>query len=465
MPWPGNRKEILIMKFFRETLLAASLAVMTAGCTALHSEYERPDLAEYAFVQGGTEKAEINPDFWQAFRDPYLDALTAEVLKARNDYRQAVLSAQKALKEAEITDTNMIPNVDGSLGSGASRALKHGSHSSLYGKSGLSISYEADLFGRLSAERKAQTLTAEAALQDARAARMTVAGTVAKLYWSLLYYQDAIKLLKENLESSMSRQKLMQLRYDSGKLSELDLSESRVEVVSVMSQIDDNETKLRNTIAAINVLRNRVPDTPVENRGTLRDIFVPEITPGLSGDVLRFRPDIASCEARLKAALASRDKAHLYMYPRLTLTAGVSAGGNTNIVDFFRNPVGSLAGMLAFPFLNYYQNSLRVDLAELNRDSAEVTFVYKYYNALSEVQQGLNNISWYRQKNEYNKIQLELRRNNEEMYQTRYANGKVSFKDLLEARTARRNTELSLLSEQENLLNSLKDLALAMGGF
>ena len=106
-----------------------------------------------------------------------------------------------------------------------------------------------------------------------------------------------------------------------------------------------------------------------------------------------------------------------------------------------------------------------MDLAELNRDSAEVTFVYKYYNALSEVQQGLNNISWYRQKNEYNKIQLELRRNNEEMYQTRYANGKVSFKDLLEARTARRNTELSLLSEQENLLNSLKDLALAMGGF
>ncbi len=454
-----------MMKLFAGTLLAAGIAVAVTGCTALQSEYERPELAEYAFVRGGTEKAEINPDFWQAFGDPYLTALTEEVLKARNDYRQAALTAQKALKEAEITDTNMIPNLEGSLGSGASRALKHGSHSSLYGKSGLNISYEVDLFGRLSAERKAQALSAEAAVQDARASRMTVAGTVAKLYWSLLYYQDAIKLLKENLDSSMARQKLMQLRYDSGKLSELDLSESRVEVVSVMSQIDENETKLRNTIAAINILRNRVPDTPVENRGTLRDVSVPDIKPGLSGDVLRFRPDMAAQEARLRSALASRDKAQLDLYPRLTLTAGVSAGGSTNIVDFFRNPVGSLAGMLAFPFLNYYQNSLRVDLAELNRDSAEVSFVYKYYNALAEVQQGLNNISWYRQKYEYNKMQLDLRRNNEEMYQTRYANGKVSFKDLLEARTARRNTELSLLADQENLLNGLKDLAMAMGGF
>ena len=51
------------------------------------------------------------------------------------------------------------------------------------------------------------------------------------------------------------------------------------------------------------------------------------------------------------------------------------------------------------------------------------------------------------------------------MYQTRYANGKVSFKDLLEARVARRNTELALLSNKESMLNSLKDLAMTMGGF
>ena len=121
--------------------------------------------------------------------------------------------------------------------------------------------------------------------------------------------------------------------------------------------------------------------------------------------------------------------------------------------------------MLAFPFLNYYQNSLRVDLAELSRDSAEVSFVYKYYNALSEVQQALNNADWFRQQQEYEKMQLDLRRKNEEMYQTRYANGKVSFKDLLEARVARRNTELALLSNKESMLNSLKDLAMTMGGF
>ncbi len=457
------------MKIFTEALLASFIAAAVSGCTALHSSYERPELTEYAFTHGGqpagAEKGEINPDFWLAFNDPYLTALTEEALAARNDYRQAVLTARKALKEAEITDTNMIPTVDASLGSGASRPLRHGSHSSLYGKSGISVSYEADLFGRLSAERKAQALSAEAAVQDARAARLSIAGTVAKLYWSLLYYQDAIKLYRENLESSMARMKLMQLRYDSGKISELDLSESRVEVVTMLSQIRDNETKLRNTISAINVLRNRVPDTPVENRGTLEDVFLPEINPGLSGDVLRFRPDMAAQEARLRAALASKDKARLDMYPRLSLSLGVSAGGSTNIVDFFRNPAGSIAGMLAFPFLNYYQNSLRVDLAELSRDSAEVSFVYKYYNALSEVQQALNNAAWFRQQHEYERMQLDLRRKNEEMYQTRYANGKVSFKDLLEARVARRNTELAILSNKESMLNSLKDLAMTMGGF
>ncbi len=447
-----------------KTFLLFSILSLS-GCTALHSEYERPELASYVYQQGSQEKNEINPDFWLAFDDADLNALISEVLLAHNDYKVAILTAEKALRQADITATNLISTFDASLRSSGQKKLNDSSSFSKSGAGSLSVSYELDLFGRLAAERKASNLSAEAAVLDAKTARLTVAGSVAQLYWQLLYYQDAVKLTQENIEESTESLKLMKSRFDSGDVSELEVSQSESDVVSCRLAIENAKTSLENTIAAINTLRNKVPNTEVKNRGTIKGITLPEVKPGLGGDVLRFRPDIAALEARLKSALASRDVAELDMYPHLTLTAGVSSGGNNNLVDFLRDPVGSLAAMLSFPFLNYYQNRLEVDVAELDRESAEVKFVYGYYSALSEVQQALNNVDHYKSRIELDSKQLSLREQNENIYKVRYDYGNSSLKDLLDARMARRNAELSVLEDLREQLINLKALALSLGGF
>ena len=209
---------------------------------------------------------------------------------------------------------------------------------------------------------------------------------------------------------------------------------------------------------------NKVPDATVDTAESLKDLTVPSVRAGLGSDLLKNRPDVASAEAQVKSALASTDAARLDMYPRFSLTAGLSAGSSSELVQFFENPVASIIAKLSLPFINYYKNSLQVDLAELEHDSAEMRFVTTYYKALGEVYQSINDIELDNVllKNNYEKLQLN--RKTEDLYRQKYEAGSVSLKDYLDAKKSRRATALILCKSKQNALNNVVVLAKAMGG-
>lgn len=455
-------------KIIKKTLLVISITSALSGmtgCTALHSDYERPQLANYTFVNGTESKESVNTNIWECFNDDKLTYLINEAFVVNNDYVQAVITAKKAMLQADITDTNLIPDLSGNLRSSGSKELSGDSSFSKNASSGISLSYEIDLFGRLSAERKASAYSAEAALYDAKAARLTVAGTVAKIYWQIVYYKDTVRLWEDNLEDSKKTFDIMQDRYQNGDISELELVQAKRDYLENETSLMEAQTNLVNSISAMNVLLNRVPNVPVDTVASLKDIKVPNVRASISSDILKYRPDVAAAEAKVKSALASKDAAKLGMYPKFTLTAGIDGGKSGSLTEFFTNPVGSIAGMLSFPFLNYYQNSLNIDLASLSRDSAELTFVYTYYKALGETEDLLNNIDLYKVILQKDIEKLKLNKKSEELYLSQYETGKVALKDYLEARSLRRNTALNLCRDKQQQLNNVMGLGKSLGGF
>ena len=474
-------------KLFKKSLLSCFIGLTLAetslitGCTALHSEYVRPELNEYVFKNGKAPAVLSNADkasasdanenatsdftdsFWVKFADPKLTAIIEEALKSNNDYYQALINVKKARVQANITDSALIPDLDASLSSGLKKPLKS-AHSSRSSSSSLNVGYEVDIFGRLSADSKSAAYTVEAKEYDAETARLTVSAEVARLYWQIVYYKDAVRLSENNLKDSEDTFRIMQSRYDTGKISELELVQAKTDLLEINTTLAEQKSRLDNSVSALNLLLNRVPDAKIDTAESLKDLKVPEVSAGLGSDLLRNRPDVASAEAQVKSALASTDAARLDMYPRFNLTAGLSAGSSTELVQFFENPVASIIASLSMPFINYYKNSLHVDMAELEHDSAEMKFVTTYYKALGEVYQALNDIELdgVLLKNNYDKLQLNKK--TEELYRQKYDAGSVSLKDYLDSKKSRRAAALILCKTKQDALNNVAVLAKAMGG-
>ncbi|WP_294463468.1 efflux transporter outer membrane subunit, partial [uncultured Ruminobacter sp.] len=406
---------------------------------------------------------QITDSYWVRFEDEKLTALIEEALENNNDYYQALINVRKAMVQADIADAELIPDLSASLSSGINKPLKTGV-SRRSSDSSLKVSYELDLFGRLAADSKAAAYDLESKTYDARAARLSVSASVANVYWQIVYYKDAIRLSESNLKDSEDTFAIMKSRYDNGSISELELLQAKTDLIEVQTTLAEQRNSYKNSISAMNMLLNKVPTAEVVTADTLEGLKVPEVRAGLGSDLLSIRPDVASAEAKVKSALASKDAARLDMYPRFSLTAGLSAGSSSELVQFFENPVASILANLALPFINYYKNSLQIDLAELSRDSAEMNFVTTYYKALGEVYQALNDIENDRVQLNNNIEKLQLTGRTEELYRQRYEVGAVSLKDYLEARKSRRVTALTLAKSKQNSLNDAVVFAKALGG-
>ena len=466
------------MVLCKKVLSACIAGVILSGCTALHTDYQRPDLDEYVFVNGVADSSsvtsltadageadsiQITDSYWVRFEDDKLTALIEEALENNNDYYQALINVRKAMVQADIADAELIPDLSASLSSGINKPLKTGV-SRKSSDSSLKVSYELVLFGRLAADSKAAAYDLESKTYDARAARLSVSASVANVYWQIVYYKDAIRLSESNLKDSEETFAIMKSRYENGSISELELLQAKTDLIEVQTTLAEQRNNFKNSISAMNMLLNKVPTAEVVTADTLEGLKVPEVRAGLGSDLLSIRPDVASAEAKVKSALASKDAARLDMYPRFSLTAGLSAGSSSELVQFFENPVASILANLALPFINYYKNSLQIDLAELSRDSAEMNFVTTYYKALGEVYQSLNDIENDRVLLNNNIEKLKLTGRTEELYRQRYEVGAVSLKDYLEARKSRRVTALALAKSKQNSLNDAVVFAKALGG-
>ena len=128
--------------------------------------------------------------WWQAFGTPELDALVVEALVQNHDLAAAAARVRAAEAQARIAGASRLPAVN--LASSAARnkqifvglPVPGGSDvleslNTSYGVS-LDVSWEADLWGRLSAERGAAAGDLLAAAEERRAAELSLAGQTVK---------------------------------------------------------------------------------------------------------------------------------------------------------------------------------------------------------------------------------------------------------------------------------------------
>jgi len=409
---------------------------------------------------------------WRVFlTDARLQKLVELGLHNNHDLRIAMLNVQRVQAQYQLARSGMAPqlgataSLDTAHTSGKSGDSKADTTSKSY-SAGLSLSWELDFFGRLHSLSDAAFQQYLASDHARQAAEILLISQIADQYLTTLAADAQLQLTRATLTAAEEASKLVQLQFDNGTVSELDLRLARTAV----DQADANlQAQLRQRAQAENALVLLIgqplpADLPPP--ANLHDNFImADIPAGLPSDLLQRRPDILEAEATLRAEHADIGAARAAFFPSLSLTAGAGTQ-SAALGGLFSAGSGawSFVPALTLPIFNAGANQANLDVAMINRDIGVVQYQKTVQTAFREVADGLAARGTYERQLSAQRQESADQQRRLELENLMYKNGVDSYQNVLTAQTALYTAQQSLLTARLNQLTSLVDLYRALGG-
>jgi NodT family efflux transporter outer membrane factor (OMF) lipoprotein len=308
--------------------------VTLSGCITA----EQPDLAlmipaAYRDAETTSRAALPKADWWRGFRSAELTKLVEEAQFGNLDIAAAIGRVIQADAQARIAGASLLPIV--SLEASASRSrssqatgTRLGSTGDIRGPSERSLfsaavgaSYELDFWGKNRATMLAAEQNAVAARFNREVVALTAMAAVANAYFLVLATQDQLRYARENIESANRILTVIKQRLEAGTASSLDVAQQESVLNTERAAIPTLEQILRQNTAALAVLVGQPPESVRIRGGSMNNIAIPRITPGIPAELLTRRPDIRAAEANLAGANFSVAAARAAFFPTIILSA------------------------------------------------------------------------------------------------------------------------------------------------
>ncbi len=377
-------------------LLATALGtLMLAGCVNLAPAYEAGDLPVPADLPGSApDAAPAEPLLWNdVVTSPTLKQVIGIALEQNRDLRATAANVRAARANLLVSRSALWPTVGASASAqtgdtfdeGATGATRFGD--STYGQIGVSA-WELDFFGRIRNLNDAALQAYLASEEGERAAKISLAGTVAETWMQLAADHELLKLANRTAESQTESLDLTRELFDVGTASELDVRRASASVARAQAQAAQFEAAVRRDANALQLLvGGPLPTTVLDEISLLPAPVALNLPVGQSSLVLLERPDVRAAEARLRASNANIGAARAAYFPSISLTGGVGAASGS--LDDLFNGDGStgwtFTPAIDLPIFDFDRRRGNLDAARANADAALATYQSTIQQAFREV--------------------------------------------------------------------------------
>ena len=423
--------------------------------------------ARYALYTGGEEGPN---DWWQAFDSPELNRLIEAALTGNFNLKSAWARLKQARATAKKTGANLYPTlgVEGTIGWQQIRTEQNSGGGAYNNETqtwnlGAAAGYEVDLWGKLKAEREAETLTVRATREDLEAAAVTLAANVAATWIDILAARHDIAILNEQIEANRRLLELQEIRYANGQASALDVSQQREILAASEAELPLKKLAVQTDLNSLALLLGRATAQGLEVKEDHLPKLIPLPDSGLPADLLAARPDVRAAGLRVRSADWDVSAARADRLPRINLSAGAAlnaAAGNL----FFNNWVLSLLANLTAPVFDGGSRRAEVERTRAVVEEKLNDYAQTVAEAVKEVEDSL--VGETRRQEYINLLreQLAAARITQTNALVQYQNGQSEYSNYLSAWTSVQTLERSLISQRAELIKNRVDLYRALGG-
>ena len=423
-------------------------AFLLGGCavTQINENYEQILLKEDASAD-----IKINREWWTGYGEARLNELIGLALKNNIDLAKSAVAVNKALAQAGVLQADLVPSFNANLGAETGKNIKTGGSWSESYKSGISLSYEIDLWRKLANSADAAMWEANATKYDLQAARLALINSVADAYFEAKYQKESINLYEKTLKNYEELEAIIKAKFELGKEEELSLKQVKSSVISAKNRILNASKSLDAAEKTLRNLLNVRPEFELNLSGNLSDIQPQGVNLNVPLYVIGSRPDLQAAISRIKEALLGVKVSQKNFYPSITVGAGLSGSGDSASEGLKLN---FLSGNIAInlPFLNYSKLKSKLKISELEFETMKLNYAQTLTTALNEIDASYKNL----QKDEAVLLNLNQNLRNlssiSDIYKLKYDYGKTELKNYLEAQNSLLEGRTSLVAQKYKIL-------------
>lgn len=459
----------------RGIFAASSLAVvaMLSGCGTTGQQVESEvaeavaqqvnDVPE-AFGEAAGQAAPILVGWVDEFHDETLKSLVLEAQENNKNLAAAAANVNRAQALAAQAGAALAPTAN--LVAGDQRSGSPSSEiASASGQSvGLQVSWEADLWGRLSAGERSATESFRAVQADYQYAQDSLAAATTSAYITSIEAKLQAAVAKDSVSILTETLRIVQVRYDNGMGDAQDVALSKSDLAAARESLITIEGSYRDSVRALEILLGRYPSAETELPENLP--VLPAAPPvGLPSELLERRPDVVAADRRVAAAFNNTEQAKAARLPSLGLTG--SFGGSSDALSSLLDPANlawQAGTSLLVPIFDGGARKQEVKVATAEQEQALAAYGVTAQTAFSEVESALDQGTVLANRN----VELaEVATESAEAFrisQLRYKEGEAELLDTLTIQRRVNAANSSLATIQRLQLQQRIDLYLALGG-
>lgn len=447
----------------KKIIILIALGVILGSCSNLKKDYQKID-SEIKTYKELSKNYNIDSKWWESYGDEQLNNLIELGLKNNSDLAKAAININKALYQAKIIGSDLVPEFSVNLGSSASKNIESGGNSNIDHSGSFNISYEVDLWQRLRDMKDAQEWEYKATIEDYEKTKLTLINSIIDSYFSIIYLENYIEINKNMSKNYLDIEKIVENKLRYGTVDILDKKQAEREVIRSNNTLISYEKDKKEQESLLRNLLNLKPDD--ELKIEYRDILKVKnlgVNLDVPLNVVASRPDIKAYEYRLKNAFKDAVASEKQLYPNITISSALSSSSD-KFNNTLKTPVALGSVSINLPFLNWNEIKWNIKISRAEYEEAKLNFQQGIVTALNEID--YNYFLYVKEQENYINLKNINEYDNEIAinYERKYENGKVELREWLLSLNDEASSRLNIINSKYQLIKIENIIYQSIGG-
>ena len=331
--------------------------------------------------------------------------------------------------------------------------------------SGINLSWEVDLWGKLRDQRNSAKKRFEGAQADYEGARLSLAGQVARAWYGIVESEQQLELAEQMTDTFEKNQAFIANRFANGLASSLE-NDLATSALASSQATETMRKRVRN--AQVKELESFLGAYPKGDVDRNFSDALPELAlaplPPTPAQAMENRPDLQAARLQLEASGYDLSAAKMNLLPSFSLSGGPGSRSEEfgDLLDN-RFRTWEVSGSVTQPLFNGGRIRANIRRSEALRKAAEANYRAVALRAFTEAETLLANESFLQKEENYLKNASMAAQTAAKTSWDRYQRGVQGIFDTLESQRRAFDAESRLLSSRKERIFNRINLFLALG--